>query len=95
MKQTIMSNSSKYQIGGFSKHRPQEHLFTAKSMIALNLLQGKCAWLQLYDIEKFFDKENLRDAMATIHSLGVDPKIYRTWFISTTRSFLMDHVQAT
>ena len=81
MKDSIVSKSSKYQIGGLPKHRPQEHIFTAKSIIALSLSQGKCVWMQLYDIQKFFDKENLRDAMNTLHCMEVEPKLYRLWYL--------------
>ena len=35
---------------------------------------------QLYDIQKYFDKENLRDAMNALFQIGVDPKMYRVWF---------------
>ena len=42
---------------------------------------GGCLILQLYDIRKFFDKENLRDAMDSLYGMGVDPKIFRAWFL--------------
>jgi hypothetical protein len=41
---------------------------------------NKSVIFQLYDIQKYFDKENLRDAMNTLFEAGVDPKMYRVWF---------------
>ena len=46
-------------------------------MIALYEYLGIPIIFQLYDIAKFFDKENLRDIL---HEIGVDPKLCRTWF---------------
>ena len=34
----------------------------------------------MYDIRKFFDKENLRDVMNTFKKCGISPRLYRTWF---------------
>ena len=36
--------------------------------------------VMLYDIKRFFDKENLRDVMDTLHDVKIKKKIYRTWF---------------
>ena len=48
-------------------------------MIALYEYLGIPIIFQLYDIAKFFDKENLRDIMDILHEIGVDPKLCRTW----------------
>ena len=80
MKDTIFNSSTKFQIGGQPKHRIQEHLFTMRSIIDLYDFLNTSIIVQLYDIQKFFDKENLRDVMDTLHEVGVDPKLYRTWF---------------
>ena len=81
MKDSIFNSSSKFQIGGQPKHRIQEHLFTMRSIIDLYDFLNTSIIIQLYDIQKFFDKENLRDVMDTLHEVGVDPKLYRTWFL--------------
>ena len=39
-KQKIIKKCSKYQIGAIPSHRPQEHLFTIKSVIALYTMLG-------------------------------------------------------
>ena len=57
MKDAILKGSSPYQIGGQPGHQPQEHIFSVKSMIAKQKLEGKVTVLQAYDISKFFDKE--------------------------------------
>ena len=81
MKDSVFQSATKFQIGGQPKHRIQEHLFTMRSMMALYEFLGIPIIIQLYDIQKFFDKENLRDVMDTLHDIGVDPKMYRTWFL--------------
>ena len=79
MKDAILKGSSPYQIGGQPGHQPQEHIFSVKSMIAKQRMEGKVTILQAYDISKFFDKEVLEDAMNTMHELGINGKAYRTW----------------
>ena len=59
------------------KHRVQEHLFTLKSTIALYSLLRIPLIFQLYDISKFFDKENLKDGLDAIYESGVQGKIYK------------------
>ena len=69
-----------YQIRGQPGHRPQELLFTMKSIIARYLDQGKMIILQSYDISSFFDQEQLLDVMDTLHKLSVDPRLYKCWY---------------
>ena len=80
IKPCIIKGTSKFQIGGIEKHRPQEHLFVVKSILGLFADLNKSVIFQLYDIQKYLDKENLRDAMNTLFEAGVDPKMYRVWF---------------
>ena len=79
MKEVILSKSSPYQIGGQPGHRPQEHIFTVKSILAKYIREDKMIMLQAYDISKFFDKETVPDVMNTLHEMGVDGKCYRAW----------------
>ena len=80
VKTKIQEKTTKYQIGGMKGHRSTENLFSVKSVIAYY------AWINLplimlcIDIRKFFDKENLRDAMNALFSAGVCGKLYRLWF---------------
>ena len=80
-KENIIQKCSKFQIGGIPGHRPQEHLYTAKSIISLYNLLDIPLFLQLYDLSKYFDKEILRDAMDTLYNAGVTSKLYRLWFM--------------
>ena len=64
MKDIIFENASKFQIGGQPKHRIQEYIFTIRSMIALSNYLDIPIIFQLYNVQKFFDKENLRVIMA-------------------------------
>ena len=36
--------------------------------------------MQIFDISKYFDKENLKDAMDTLHKCGITGKLYRLWY---------------
>ena len=81
MKPDILAASSIFQIGGQAGHRTQEHLFTVRSVIALMLLQGLAILVQVFDIERFFDKESIRDVMNTLHKAGINRKAYRTWYL--------------
>ena len=77
LKLQAMENVSKFQIGAISGHRAQEHLFTIKSVISLYISQGKGLILSLYDISKYFDRENLKDCMGELYKANVKGKLYR------------------
>ena len=77
LKFKIPRGLSKFQIGAIAKHRPQEHLFTIKSVISYYKMMGKGLFLSLYDISKFFDRENLRDCMGELYKCGIKGKLYR------------------
>jgi hypothetical protein len=80
-KSKLTEHCSKFQIGGIPGHRPQEHLFTIKSIIGLYSYLNMPLLLQLWDISKYFDKEVLRDAMDTLYEAGIRGKLYRLWFM--------------
>ena len=71
---------SKFQIGSIPGHRPQEHIFSIKSIIALFNSRKKGLLLCLYDVKQFFDKENLRDCCRELYKLGIRGKLYRLTF---------------
>ena len=75
-KPKIVQHCTKFQIGSIPGHQPAEHLFVMKSIIALYEEQDKMLILQCYDIKKYFDSENLRDAMNSLYNYGVRGKIY-------------------
>ena len=77
LKTIVTENVSKFQIGALAGHRPQEHLFTIKSVISFYRSMGKGLILCLYDISKYFDKENLKDCMGELYTKGVKGKLYR------------------
>ena len=76
-KDTLLSNMSKFQIGTKPGHRPQEHLFTLKSVINFYMSMDKPLILSTFDVSKFFDRENLRDVMNELHKNGLRGKYYR------------------
>ena len=80
LKAPLVDASSIYQIGGQAGHRPEEMVFAIKSLIAKYRAEKKPVILQLYDLEKFFDKEMMEDAIATWYKRGADPKAIRCWY---------------
>ena len=77
VKGKIMKNMSKFQLGTKVGHRPQEHIFVLKSIMSLHEYYNEGLLLNLYDICKFFDKEELTDVLDEAHSLGLKEKPYR------------------
>ena len=68
MKSKVQEKTTKFQIGGMKGHRSTEHLFSVKSVIAYYAMIRQPLIMQCIDIRKYFDKENLRDALNTLHS---------------------------
>ena len=58
-KDDIVKNSTKFAIGGIPGHRAVEHLVSIKCIIDRQLRKGSGIIVQFYDIETFFDSENL------------------------------------
>ena len=77
---SISAATSIYQIGGVPGHRPQEHLFSLKSMQAKYEKDRKLLILYPHDASKFFDKEVLVDCMSELYDAGVDSRAYRMYF---------------
>jgi hypothetical protein len=70
-KQKIVRGCTKFQIGAIPKHQSREHLFTLKSIMLWYEELKTPLILQLYDISKFFDRENLQDGMNTLYNCGI------------------------
>ena len=73
-KDKIATNMTKFQLGTKPGHRAQEHLFVVQSCIQLYNSCGKAVIVQLYDIQKFFDREMLRDCMDSLYNFGIKGK---------------------
>ena len=77
IKPKIVKKISPFQIGAIPGHRPQEHLFTLKSMITLVERNDDAIAMKLLDLVKFFDSEHLVDAMNELYKSDVKGKLYR------------------
>ena len=77
VKPIMVKNCSKFQIGAIPGHQAAEHLFTIKNVMTLYQQAGKPLILQCFDIKKYFDSENLKDAMNALYNYGVKGKEYR------------------
>ena len=80
MKDSILSSSSKFQVGGQPGHAPEEHIFTMKSLWEMLEMKESGMILTLVDIISFFDRENIYEIMQTLHESGVNKKAARLWF---------------
>ena len=80
LKGPLVDASSIYQIGGQAGHRVREMVFAMKSVIAKYKAEKKPIVLQLYDLEKYFDKEMMEDAILTSFNRGADSKAIRCWY---------------
>ena len=79
MKEDILKGGTSYQIGGIPGHCCEEHLMSVKSIMQRCIsMSGGCI-VQLVDIQKFFDSENLRGVMNSLSEVKVNMKAYRTW----------------
>ena len=80
LREPLVDQSSKYQVGGQPGHRVEELVFVMKSTIAKYRAEKKQVILQCFDLEKYFDKENIEDAILSCFKRGADPKAIRCWF---------------
>ena len=55
-------------------------MFLVKSVIALYNILNLPLFLQVFDIETYFDKSVLKDGMDSLFRCQVDGKLYRLWY---------------
>ena len=75
----LLAGSSPYQVGGQPGHRTEEMVFVLKSVIGKLRSEGKQVILQSYDVQKFFDKEMVEDAVLTCLRRGAGVPAVRLW----------------
>ena len=80
MEPELREATNRFQIGGVSGHRPQEHIFCVKSVIHKYVQEKKMIILICYDISAFFDKEVLGDLLDELNCIGVDPRALRLFY---------------
>ena len=80
LKGPLVSGSSIYQVEGQAGHRPEELIFSPKSIIANHRKPGKMVIIQSYDVSKFFDKEMNEQGVLTCLKKLTDPKAVRLWY---------------
>ena len=76
-KDKLCQNMSKFQIACKPWHRPSEHLYTIKSVIAYYMSKREGLIMSSYDIMKMFDSKNLYDCMNEVYNCSVKGKVYR------------------
>ena len=81
MKEAIVSACPKLQIGGMPKSMSVEHLVTLKTWMSWKEQKKENGIFQVFDMEKFFDKESLLDIMYTLDKKAcISNKAYRLWY---------------
>ena len=81
MKDKIVEATPKFQIGGMPKSQSCENLVILKTWMKMKEQKGETGIFQVFDMEKFFDKESLLDCMYTLHTKAkIDNKSYRMWY---------------
>ena len=78
-KAPLLKNSTRFQVGGQTGHRPEELLFCLKSVLARYLAEGRVMIGQCHDVAKFFDKEVASDTFDVLYRRGVEPEVCRLW----------------
>ena len=68
---------TKYQLACKPGHRPSEHLYVLKSVFAHYSRKKKSMILTGYDIQTFFDSENIFDVFEDVYTSQVKGKLYR------------------
>ena len=81
MKDDIVNATPKMQLGGMPGASSVEHLLTLKTWMASKKQFRSDGIFQVFDMEKFFDKESLLDCMYTLDKkANIDQKCYRIWY---------------
>ena len=74
MKKKNIWGGTMYQIGGVPGHCREEHLVVVKSLLKLEISRGNGCLVQLADIKKFFDSENLKGIMGSLYESKVNQR---------------------
>ena len=77
MKEDLVRNMSKFQIGAKPAHRPQEHIFVLNSVISLHKKLSIPLIIQTWDITRYFDEHSLLEAQEWLADSSVPDKCYR------------------
>ena len=81
MKPKIVEHCPKIQIGGMPGSISSEHLLTLKTWMMMKETRKENGIFQVFDMEKFFDKESLVDALYTASKkANISDKSYRLWY---------------
>ena len=77
VKEKLIKNMTKFQLAGKPGHRPTEHLYVVLSVIGMAECKKESYILALYDLKKYYDRENLEDCMNEVYKNEVETKPYR------------------
>ena len=79
-KENLLTNMTKYQIACRPCQRPSEHIFVLKSVFNQYKNKKKGLILSSFDIQTFFDSEDIYDVFSEVYAFQVKGKVYRILF---------------
>ena len=88
IKPAVFENISKFQLGGIPSTRPEEHLYSIKTILLLFSSTGLPAWLASFDMCKYFDYQSYSDATVSLVEAGVKGALLRLYLAVTERNDL-------
>ena len=77
MKEDLVNNMSKFQIGAKPGHRAQEHIFVLFSILELFRKENIPLIIQTWDVSRYFDSHTLLEAQEWLADCSVPKKCYR------------------
>ena len=81
MKPDIVKACPNIQLGGIPEASSDDHLITLKQTMKNKEERKEGLIVNTYDMKKFFDKEDLTDALYTLNKVAkVDDQSYRIWY---------------
>ena len=79
-KDDLISNMTKFQIATKPGHRASEHVYCIMSLMQLSEKNRSAYILNLYDIQKYFDRESAIDCHFEMYKRNVKGKVYRLMY---------------
>ena len=84
MKETLVDNMCRYQIGAKPGHRAQEHIFVLNSVLEVYKMKNHPLIVQVFDISRYFDRHTLLEVMHWLADASIPDKLYRlVWHLNS------------
>ena len=78
-REDLLASISPCQTGGIPKRSTAENLFCLKTAIAINQSRKNLSYASFYDLEKFFDREQIEELSEKLHEAGIRGARFRNY----------------